>query len=323
MPPADRNRVVVVTGGAGAIGAFLVRALLARGDEVRVVDNLSSGRRESLPTLDPGGRLSLTVADLREPSAYSDQFQGAAEVWHLAAIPDIRLGTADPRVDIEHGTLATFHVLETARRAGVPRFLFSSSSTVYGYPERFPTPEGYGPLLPQSLYGAAKLAAEGLGSAYAHSYGLRVYLYRFANIIGPEMNHGILHDFFEKLRRDPSRLEVLGDGRQAKSYLRAEECVEAMIALSGRGADPVNVFNLGTRDRLSVKAIAEKVVTAHGGRARIEFTGGERGWAGDVPQQLLAIDKAERLGWSPKLTSGQAIDRTIEEMVAARRVVST
>jgi UDP-glucose 4-epimerase len=319
MAPTEGERAVVVTGGAGAIGSVLVRALLARGDEVRVIDNLSSGQRGFLPPPNPGHRLSLTVADLREPAAYASRLKGAAEVWHLAANPDIRRGTADPRVDLDHGTLATFHLLEAARRAEVPRILFSSSSAVYGRPDRFPTPEEYGPLLPESLYGAAKLASEALLSAYARSYGTQVYLFRFANIIGPAMTHGILYDLFEKLRADPDRLEVLGDGRQAKSYLRAEECVEGMRFVADHSTEPVNLYNLGARDRISVREIAEKVVAAHGGRARIEFTGGEKGWAGDVPQQLLAIDKVERLGWKPRRSSAQAIDLTISEMAAARR----
>ncbi|MGP8077427.1 MAG: NAD-dependent epimerase/dehydratase family protein [Thermoplasmata archaeon] len=310
----------VVTGGAGAIGSALVGALLARGREVRVVDNLSSGRRDHLPSPERTPKLSIVEADLREPDGYRATFRGASEVWHLAANTDIQRGSADPRIDFEQGTRATFQVLETARQERVPRFLFSSSSVVYGFASVLPTPENYGPLIPESLYGAAKLAAEGMCSAYAHSYGLRMYIFRFANIIGPGMTHGVLHDFFEKLRRDPARLEVLGDGRQAKSYLRTEDCVEGMLVAAERASDPVNIFNLGTRDRTSVREIAEKVVAVHGGRARIEFTGGDRGWTGDVPQQLLAIDRIEKLGWRPSTSSAGAIDRTIEEMAAARRV---
>src|SRR5579863_3124660 len=172
MAPASEDRPVVVTGGAGAIGSALVRSLLARGRTVRVVDNLSGGRRERLPPEASDARLSLTVADLRDPPAYEAAFRGAGEVWHLAANPDIRRGTEDPRLDLEHGTLATFNVLECARRCEVPAVLFSSSSVVYGLPSVFPTPEEYGPLQPQSQYGASKLAAEGLCSAFAHSYGI-------------------------------------------------------------------------------------------------------------------------------------------------------
>ncbi|MCI4336532.1 MAG: NAD-dependent epimerase/dehydratase family protein [Thermoplasmata archaeon] len=306
----------VVTGGAGAIGSVLVRALLARGSEVRVLDNLSSGRRSHLAGLADDGRWRLVETDLRK-DARPAEFAGAEEVWHLAANPDIRLGTADPRTDLEHGTLATFHVLEAARRADVKRVLFSSSSVVYGYPTVFPTPEEYGPLLPQSLYGASKLAGEALLSAYAHCYGIRAFIFRFANIIGPTMTHGVIYDFFEKVRRDPSRLEVLGDGRQSKSYLWVDDCVSAMLRADDAAHDLVNVFNLGTRDRVSVREIAERVVAATGGRARIEFTGGERGWAGDVPQQLLAIDRIEGLGWKPTWDSRAAVDKTIATFAAS------
>jgi UDP-glucose 4-epimerase len=320
MNPHDRPGAVVVTGGAGAIGSTLVGRLLERGATVRVIDNLSSGRREHLPPAPSPGRLSLTVEDLSEPAKYGAQFHGADAVWHLAANADIRRGSTDPRVDLEQGTLATFHVLETARQHDVPRVYFSSSSVVYGFPKVMPTPEDYGPLEPQSLYAAAKLAAEGLCSAYAHLYGLRAYLFRFANIIGPHMTRGILYDFFDKLARDPSRLEVLGDGRQSKSYLRTEDCVEGMLLAGDRVAETVNIFNLGSEDRSSVREIAEKVVAVHGNRAQIEYTGGVRGWPGDVPQQFLAIDRLRALGWRPRYSSSGAIDRTIAEIAAERGV---
>ncbi len=308
----------VVTGGAGAIGSVLVGALSERGRPVRVLDNLSSGRREQLPPSRPGGAIELTIADLAHPASWSERFRGASELWHLAAIADVRRGVAEPRLDLENGVLATFHVLEAARRWDVGRVVFSSSSVVYGRAAVQPTPEEYGPLLPESIYGAAKLAAEGLVSAYARCYGLRAWLFRFANVIDGRMNHGILHDLFEKLSRDPERLTVLGDGRQAKSYLRTEDCVGGMLLATERANAPVNLFNLGARDRTPVREIAEKVVAAHGGRARIEYSGGEIGWAGDVPQQLLAIDRIAALGWTPSTSSSGAIDRTIAEMLARR-----
>ena len=308
----------MVTGGAGAVGSVLVRALLSRGLEVRVIDNLSSGRREYLPAPSEAGRLSVTVADLRDPTSFEDQFDGVGALWHLAANADIRTGIEHVRTDLEQGTIASFNVLECARRHDVPHLVFSSSSVVYGLAKVYPTPESYGPLEPESLYAASKLAAEGLFSAYAHLYGHKAWIFRFANIIGPVRTQGILYDFFEKLRKDPTRLEVLGDGTQAKSYLRTEDCVAGMLLVSDRTAEPVNIYNLGARDRISAREIAEKVVAAHGGRARIEYTGGPRGWSGDVPQQLLAIDKASALGWSPRYTSAGAVDRTIEEMARAR-----
>ncbi|MCI4338793.1 MAG: NAD-dependent epimerase/dehydratase family protein [Thermoplasmata archaeon] len=317
MAEGQRSGPVVVTGGAGAIGSVVVRKQLDRGREVRVVDNLSVGRAEHLPP--PGtGKFALTVADVKQPELYSAAFDEATEVWHLSANSDIRKGTKSARLDLEEGILATFNVLEEARRHDVGRAVFASSSVVYGYPTVFPTPESYGPLLPESLYGSAKLAGEALFSAYAHTYGLRAYLFRFANIIGPHMTHGVLYDFFEKLRSDPRRLEVLGDGRQAKSYLRAEDCVDGMLLATDVTDQPVNLYNLGTDDRISVKEIAEKVVAAHGGTAHIDYTGGARGWVGDVPQQLLAIDRIQQLGWRPRLSSAAAVDQTIAELLAER-----
>jgi len=310
----DRVGPTLVTGGAGAIGSNLVRALVARGEEVRVVDNLSSGRRDRIPA---SPKVTLTVADLRHPVEFQEQLRGVSRVWHIAANPDIRKGTADPSVDLENGTLATFHLLEAARRHDVPRILFSSSSAIYGQATVFPTPEEYGPLCPESQYAAGKLASEGLLSAYAHSYGMQVHIFRFANIIGPGMDHGILPDFLAKLGQTPLRLEVLGDGRQAKSYLRTEDCVEGMLLAGDLAHEQVNLFNLGAADQISVREIAEKVVAATGGRARIEYTGGDRGWTGDVPLQLLSIAKIGRLGWSPHHTSAAAIDRTIAELLTA------
>jgi len=310
---------VVVTGGAGAIGSVLVRSLLDRSTEVRVIDNLSSGRREHLAPNRSGKQARLIVADLKQPATYREEFRGAGTVWHLATNPDIRKGLADPRLDLVEGPDATSHVLEAARQHDVRRVVFSSSSVVYGRPKQFPTPEEYGPLLPESLYGAAKLGAEGLLTAYAHSYGLTVYIFRFANVIGPNMTHGILPDLFEKLRVDPTRLEILGDGRQAKSYLRTEDCVDGMLLATDRVHEPVNLYNLGNVDQISVREIGEKVAVAHGGRARLEYTGGERGWAGDVPLQLLAIQRIQALGWRPRWNSAEAIDHTIEEMMGELR----
>jgi UDP-glucose 4-epimerase len=317
MPDRRAGGPAVVTGGAGAIGSFLVGQLLAEGRAVRVLDNFSSGQRALLPT---GSKsLDVTTCDLGAGEPPAAAFQGAEELWHLAANPDIRLGTAEPRTDLKNGTLATFHALEQARKCDVRRVLFSSSSVVYGLASVEPTPESYGPLEPQSLYGAAKLAAEGLVSAFAHSYGMTAYIFRFSNIIDGRITHGILYDFFEKLRADPSRLEVLGDGRQAKSYLRTEDCVRGMLTAAAQASAPVHIYNLGAADQITVREIAEKVVAAHGGTAKIVYGTGPRGWVGDIPRQLLAIEKIGRLGWRPATPSAGAIDRTIAELVVRYR----
>ena len=310
----------VVTGGAGAIGSILVARLLHAGRTVEVIDNFSTGQRSVLPTGAGAERLHVTACSLASQEIPATAFRGAREVWHLAANADVRRGPEHPRVDLTNGTVATFEVLEAARRADVPKFIFSSSSVVYGYASVFPTPESYGPLEPESLYGAAKLAAEGLVSAYAHTYGLKTYIFRFANIVDGRANHGVLFDFFEKLRADPTTLEVLGDGRQAKSYLRTEECIDGMMVGAERASASVNIYNLGSLDRISVKEMAEKVVAVHGGTARIRYTGGDRGWVGDVPQQLLAVDKIRQLGWAPKLSSAAAVDLTIREYAEARHL---
>lgn len=311
MTATPPGRRVVVTGGAGAIGGVLVRTLLERGHSVTVLDNLSSGRLANLAEVQAHPNFRFAKADLLDAAGLAPAFRGAEEVWHLAANPDIRRGTENPRIDLEQGTVATFNVLEAARRADIRRFRFSSSSVVYGLPTRFPTPEDYGPLLPQSQYAAGKLAAEGLISAFAHSYGLGACLYRFANIIGPGMTHGILFDFLKKLERDPTQLEVLGDGRQAKSYLWTQDCVDGMLLAGERSAGPVDVYNLGSGDQISAMEIGRKVVAALGGTARIHTTGGERGWVGDVPRQFLATEKIRTLGWKPRYDSAGAVDHVL------------
>ncbi|MHB8352496.1 MAG: SDR family NAD(P)-dependent oxidoreductase [Thermoplasmata archaeon] len=311
MGAGSTDRRAVVTGGAGAIGSALVRALLTSGAEVTVVDNLTSGRRENLTAVEGQPGLRFLRADVLKPDEIRPAFEGASEIWHLAANPDIRRGTVNPKLDLEQGTVATFNVLEEARRAGVARIRFSSSSVVYGRPNTFPTPEEYGPLLPQSQYAAGKLAAEGLISAFCHCYGMTATLFRFANIIGPGMTHGILFDLLKKIERDPSRLEVLGDGRQSKSYLYTDDCVEGMLLAAERDPGPVGIYNLGSTDQITALEIAQKVVQALGGTAQISLTGGERGWVGDVPVQFLATDKIRALGWKPHYTSAQAVDRTL------------
>ncbi len=302
---------VVVTGGAGAIGAVLSHVLAEAGHPVRVIDNLSSGRRDRLRDLEASGRLTFHASDLGRGGNIQEAFRGADAVWHLAANPNISLGTQNPRIDLENGTLAMAQVLEAARTSDVRRVFFASSSVVYGMPREFPTPESYGPLLPESQYGASKLASEALISAYCHSYGMRGWIFRFANIVGPGMTHGVIPDFLQKLRHDPTRLEVLGDGRQAKSYLWVTDCVSGMRRAEEASHDVVNVFNLGTEQQVAVRDIAQRVVAAFGGTARIEFTGGRQGWPGDIPLQLLSVSKILALGWRPRYDSSTAVDMAI------------
>lgn len=297
----------IVTGGAGFIGSHLVDTLLDQGCAVTVYDNLSLGRREFLAgALARGAR--LVVADLEDLELLAAEMEGKARVWHLAANSDIRKGTRSTRLDLEQGTLVTYNVLEAMRIQQVPAISFASSSVVYGEPTVMPTPEEYGPLTPISLYGAAKLGAEGLISAFGHCYGIRADIFRFANIIGPRSTHGILHDFAGKLRRDMTELEVLGDGRQRKSYLGVDDCVAAMLFVMKHAGEAHNIHNLAAGDNISVARIAERVVEAWtGGRTTLRYTGGRRGWAGDVPTMQLSPARLNALGWQASRTSEEAV----------------
>ncbi len=304
----------LVTGGAGFIGSHLVDALLDRGHRVTVYDNLSLGRREFLDgALARGAR--LVVADLEDLERLEAEAAGKARIWHLAANSDIRQGTRSTRLDLEQGTLVTYNVLEAMRRQEVPAIAFASSSVVYGEPTVMPTPEEYGPLTPISLYGAAKLGAEGLISAFGHCYGLRADVFRFANIVGPRSTHGILHDFAGKLRADARELEVLGDGRQQKSYLGVDDCVAAMQFVVEHADGAHNIYNLAPADNVTVARISELVVQSWtGGRARLRYTGGRRGWAGDVPTMRLSPDRLASLGWTASRSSEEAVRYAISAL---------
>ncbi|MEM2205076.1 MAG: GDP-mannose 4,6-dehydratase, partial [Candidatus Hadarchaeales archaeon] len=217
--------------------------------------------------------------------------------------------------DLKQNVLATFNLLEAMRACGVKRIAFSSSSTVYGEARTLPTPEDYGPLLPISLYGASKLAAEGLISAYCHTFGFRAWIFRFANIVGPRQTHGVILDFIQKLRKNPEELEILGDGNQNKSYLWVEDCVEAMLLAVERSTENPAIFNLGNTDRTTVRRVAEIVCEEMGLQPRFRFTGGRRGWVGDVPEMLLDIAKICSLGWRPRYSSEEAVRRTVRVLL--------
>jgi UDP-glucose 4-epimerase len=234
-------------------------------------------------------------------------------VFHLAANPDIRLGTTITDTDLNQGTVATYNVLEAMRVCGVNKIAFSSSSVVYGEADVMPTPEDYGPLFPISLYGASKLGSEALITSWVGTFGLQAWLFRFANIVGARGTHGVIFDFIHKLRADPSRLEVLGNGRQAKSYMEVRDCAMAMIHLVTNTDDAINYYNLGSDDTCSVSRIAEIVIEESGlSGVSIEYTGGDRGWAGDVPKAMLDPSRMRAAGFDTKYDSEGAVRHTAQ-----------
>ena len=302
---ADR---ALVTGGAGFIGSHLAERLLAAGADVTVVDDRSTGSIEAVPD-----EATVVERDLRRPGALADVLTPAYDVvFHLAAGKSV---DADrPREQFEGNARMTYTVLEAMREADVGTLAFTSSSTVYGEAPR-PTPEDYAPLEPISVYGASKLADEALCSAFAHSHGIDVRTFRFANIVGPGLRGAVIPDFLEKLREDPERLEILGDGRQEKSYMHVSDCLDAMLTVLERASGPVATYNLGTRTTTSVDRIADIVSDELGCDPTYEHTGGERGWVGDVPKMRLSIEKLSALGWEPTMESDRAVRTATRELL--------
>ncbi len=297
----------VVTGGCGFIGSHLVDALAGRGERVTVIDNLSTGSEANIAGPLSDGGVILRKADLLH-EIWDDLFAGAARVYHLAADPDVRMSGIHPETVVRSNILATARVLEAMRRYDVPEIVFTSTSTVYGEASVIPTPEDYTPLEPISVYAASKLACEALISAYCYSYGMQGWVFRFANIIGERSNHGVIWDFVHKLREDHRALEILGDGKQTKSYLEVHECVRAMLYAVDRAKGTYNILNIGSEDWIDVKGIADIVVTALGlSKVAYRYTGGERGWVGDVPRMLLSIDRLKALGWKPVMGSRESV----------------
>ena len=312
--------MILVTGGAGFIGSHLVDQLLERGERVRVLDNLSSGSLKNLEGWLNSPNLDFIEGDLLDPGDVDKALRGCEAVYHMAAIPEVRLSRASPEEHFKQNIEATYNLLEAiAKGDRVKLYVFASSSTVYGDAEVIPTPEDYAPLEPISVYGASKLAAEALSMAYAHTYGFRCIIYRMANIVGPRINHGVIYDFIEKLRRNPKRLEVLGDGTQSKSYLYVTDCVEGMFTGVERSSGRVEIFNIGSEDRVGVSAIAHIVIEEMGlSDVEVYYTGGVdggRGWKGDVKLMQLDVSKLKSLGWRPRMGSEEAVRLTARWLV--------
>jgi UDP-glucose 4-epimerase len=307
----------LVTGGAGFIGSHLVDALVRRGDDVVVIDNLSSGNIDFIGQHLKNNSARLIKSNILDIEGIIGEFKGVDIVYHLAANPDVKVGAEDTKTHLENNILATYNVLECMRRSGVKNIAFTSTSTVYGEASVIPTPENYGPLIPISLYGASKLASEALISSYCHTFEMRSWIYRFANIIGSRGTHGVIFDFINKLKKDPEKLVILGNGRQTKSYLHVSDCVDAMLFAVDNSNDRVNIFNIGSKDKIDVASIG-KIVASEMGLAdvRLEYTGGDRGWKGDVPFMLLSIEKIGNIGWSPVHDSGESVKACVRSLLS-------
>lgn len=307
---------IVVTGGAGFIGSNLVDYLLARGHAVVAFDNFSTGRTEFLEAARASAQFTCIEGDTTEPEALVRAFRGADFVYHLAANADVRRGTEHPRKDLEQNTIATYNVLEAMRENTIRRIAFSSTGSIYGEPEVFPTPETAPFPVQTSLYGASKLAGEGLIAAYCEGFGFQSYIFRFVSLLGERYSHGHVFDFVQRLSQDPARLRVLGNGQQRKSYLYVQDCLEAMQVAIDRAEGKVNIFNLGTDESCRVVDSIGWITGELGVSPSLDFTGGERGWIGDSPLIHLDCSRIRALGWAPKLTIQQGVTTTVQYLRA-------
>jgi UDP-glucose 4-epimerase len=299
---------IIVTGGAGFIGSHLVDALIAGGNEVTVIDNLSSGKMEFLEHHDQDPNFKLVKLDMLELEKLKHAIKGAGMVYHLAANPDVRLGAENTRIHLEQNIIVTYNLLEAMRMNKLQNIMFTSTSTVYGEASIIPTPENYGPLIPISLYGASKLACEALITSYCHTFEMRSWLFRFANIVGERGTHGIIVDFIYKLKTNPKALEILGDGQQRKSYIHVSDCIDGILFAVNNSDEMANIFNIGSNDTINSTEIGELIVKEMGLHdVRFTYTGGNRGWKGDVPKMLLSIDKLKKLGWTPTHNSKSSV----------------
>jgi UDP-glucose 4-epimerase len=305
-----------ITGGAGFIGSNLVDRLLAAGHTVTAYDNFSTGQLRFLEAAVQHPAFRLVEGDLMDLPRLTEAIAGHDVVFHLAANADVRFGTQHPRKDLEQNTIATFNVLEAMRTNGMRRVAFSSTGSIYGEPEIFPTPENAPFPIQTSLYGASKLACEGLLQAYAAGFDFQVYIFRFVSILGERYTHGHVFDFYKKLLADPGYIEVLGNGRQRKSYLYVQDCIDAMLMVMEHVHDPVNIYNLGTDEYCTVDDSLDWICEHLGVNPERRYTGGERGWIGDSPFIFLDTTKVRSLGWQPKLTIRMGVIRTLEYLQA-------
>jgi UDP-glucose 4-epimerase len=304
---------IFVTGGAGFIGSNLVDRLAAdSGRQVVVYDNFSTGLDSFLAPERQRCNVTIVRGDLQDTDRLTQAMRGCDFVFHLAANADVRFGTEHPGKDLEQNTIVTFNVLEAMRANGLRRIAFSSTGSVYGETAVIPTPETAPFPIQTSLYGASKLAGEGLIAAYAEGFGFQAYIFRFVSILGERYTHGHVFDFYQKLLADPTRLEILGDGHQRKSYLYVQDCIDAILCAVDKAQAKVNLFNLGTDEYCEVNDSVGWITEYLGLKPRLEYTGGRQGWIGDNPFIFLDCARIRALGWQPRLSIRQGVIRTVQ-----------
>jgi len=310
---------IMVTGGAGFIGSHLTEELIKENENVVVLDNLSTGKKSNLSSCINNKKFKLIVEDLKNQKQISKHIKDIDTIFHMAADPEVRTGHSDPNLAYTQNIENTYQLLENVRKSNVNKFVFASSSVVYGEPEIIPTPETFGPLLPISIYGGTKLACEGLISAYCNNYGINGTIVRFANVVGSRARHGVIWDFIQKLRMNENELNVLGNGKQTKSYIHVKDCVRGLL-FSSKNMKNIDVFNIGNQDMVNVLDIASIVCKKMKlENTKITTSGGTedgRGWVGDVKEMNLDISKIINLGWNPKENSQEAVERATSELVS-------
>jgi len=310
-----------IAGGAGFIGSHVTERLLADpGVHVTVFDNLMSGSRWHLADLADHPRLELVVGDLKELETVVEHSRGCDHVYHFAANPDIAKAATEPAVDFWDGTYLTHHVIEACRINRVPRLTYASGSGVYGDQGDQGVSETFGPLFPVSTYGASKLGCEAMISAYCHMFEMNAVVFRFANVVGPRQTHGVTYDFVRRLMSDPTELRILGDGSQSKSYIHVSDVLDAMLLLAEDGFQGFDVFNVSTEDHTTVTEIADLAVELLGlDGVTYNYTGGVRGWKGDVPVVRFDSEKIRARGWKNRYSSREALADSIEQNIAEAR----
>ena len=310
---------IFVTGGAGFIGSHLIGRLLKseKTEKVVVYDNFTSGRRSYLQDAASDRRLSVIEADLKDTGQVREAMVGCDTIFHLAANPDIAKAITQPDIDFWEGTYLTQNVLEAMRQTGAARLFYTSGSGVYGEDPAVDFSEDHGPCIPISTYGASKLASESLIAAYCHMFGLEGRVFRFANVVGPRQTHGVGYDFVRRLKDDPTALRILGDGTQKKSYIHVDDVLEAILLVAASANRPYEVFNVATHDYITVRQIADLAVGIAGlqpDEVRYDFTGGDRGWKGDVPIVRFDCSRIKALGWTNRRSSAEALRDAMEAM---------